>query len=408
MNIRSTLFTLFIIAFIIPTPIWACTIFCAKDNLGHMWAGNNEDFYYFDFSTWINVAPKTDSTLSYLYFGYGSTNFPQGGINEAGLFYDGNAIEATEIMDANKKIPFPKKREHSILFFLGHCKTVPEVIELFGKYKIPWMINAQLNLADKEGNMGIITADSAWLTKGNIQVSTNYNLSHNDDDYKKCWRYPVAHSMLSNSDPSFELLTRICDSTSQRNGASTIYSNVHNLTTGEIWLYYGWDYKNPYKTTFGNLIAMGDTVIMFRDLFAHQTVSQAYKAFSKEGFNAGLEILNSINDPLLREQKLKLLSLNALFEFDAFLESGKITITKDDDLIHQIIKASNNEEILSIVAKQNVSKKNKEFAELKLNVFQKSGIRHSLILWLIFVGGILSFLIYIVKKITKRHQTIQK
>jgi hypothetical protein len=156
--------------------------------------------------------------------------------------------------------------------------------------------------------MGIITADSAWLSTGNFQVSTNYNLADNDDDYKRCWRYPIAHSMLSSAEPGFELLTKLCDSTSQRKGVSTIYSNVHNLSTGEMWLYYTWDYETPDKTTFDDMLALGDTLILFRDLFAHQTVAQAYNAFAKNGFGAGLTVLNTINDPAVREEKLKLLS----------------------------------------------------------------------------------------------------
>jgi hypothetical protein len=32
-------------AVMMPTRLFACTIFCAKDQHGHMWAGNNEDFY---------------------------------------------------------------------------------------------------------------------------------------------------------------------------------------------------------------------------------------------------------------------------------------------------------------------------------------------------------------------------
>jgi penicillin V acylase-like amidase (Ntn superfamily) len=104
-----------------------------------------------------------------MYFNYNNHNFPQGGVNEAGVFFDANMVEASDIKDADKKIYFPGETNELMLYALGHCKTVPEVLTLFDKYKIPELTNAQIHLADKAGNMGIITADSSWLTSGNFQ-----------------------------------------------------------------------------------------------------------------------------------------------------------------------------------------------------------------------------------------------
>gem|GEM_PF-6529754 len=42
---------------------------------------------------------------------------------------------------------------------------------------------------------------------------------------------------------------------------NTIYSNIQNLSTSEIWLYYGLDYKKPCKTSTNELLALGDTSI---------------------------------------------------------------------------------------------------------------------------------------------------
>src|SRR5690606_35003115 len=125
----------------------------------------------------------------------------------------------------NKKSSFPGEATELMLNMLRHCKTVPEALLLFDKYYVPELRNGQIHVADKEGNMGIITIDRSWLATERFQVSTNFNLSHQDEDYKKCWRYPIAYSMLSVDDPSLELMTAVCDSTSQRKGASTIYSN---------------------------------------------------------------------------------------------------------------------------------------------------------------------------------------
>ncbi len=268
------------------SPVWSCTIFCAKDSIGHVWAGNNEDYNYFTFDTKIKITPKTDSTLGYICFTYTHNVFPQGGVNEAGLFYDFNAIGASAIKDIDKKEPFPGKYGYEmILHMLANCKTVNEVMELFEKYKMPWMNKAQMNVADKFGNMGIIVADSAWITTNNYQVSTNYNLCHANNDNIKCWRFPIAESVLESSEPSFETFKKICDSTSQRKIYTTIYSNVHNLSTGEMRFYYGWDYKTPYETTMNELMKFGDTLMPIRDLFPNQALVKVYNTYLDKGFN---------------------------------------------------------------------------------------------------------------------------
>lgn len=363
----------FILTIIVPTASFACTIFCAKDSHGQMWAANNEDFYWFYFSTQVKIVPKTDTTLGFLYLNYENHDFPQGGVNEAGLFYDANMVEASPLKNADHKSPFPGNGPALMSYILGTCKTVPEVLSLFQKYRVDELTSGQIHLADKTGNMGLITADSAWLTPGNFQVSTNYNLSHRDDDYKNCWRYPIAYSLLSSNSPDLELMTRACDSTSQRKGATTIYSNIHNLSTGEIWWYYGWDYENPYKTSVDELLALGDTVIMMRDLFATQPLVKAYEALTAKGFTEALKILNTIHDPAIREEKISLLTMAALFDFGQFVADGNIAIKNNDHLLQEIIEASNDRDLLSLLLKQNLSKKNRELAETKLGNPEKSG-----------------------------------
>ena len=395
----------FILTFVIPLRSWSCTIFCAKDDHGHVWTGNNEDFYFFDFTTQITISPKSDSTQAYFFFHY-NNDFPQGGVNESGLFFDGNAVESSEKKGFDLKEPFPGKIFNVLTFVLERCKSVPEIIEIFSKYKIPWMQGAQLHFSDRLGNFGIITADSSWLSNGKFQVSTNYDLSHDDDDYKKCWRYPIAHSILNKANPGFELFSSICDSTSQRKDAFTIYSNVHNLSTGEMWLYYGWDYENPYKTTFNDMIALGDTTFLIRKLFVNQPLVKAYESFLLEGFGVGLEIINSIVDSSLREEKLKLFTLGILFELDQ--ADGNLVFSKDDNLVSQVIEATKNTNVLSIIANQNISKSNRESVNNKLRSIDKS-VNEASIIYITFIVGIFVVLLAIVWNWrNKRHLTNAK
>lgn len=71
-----------------------CTIVSGTAEDGTVWAGNNED-YIFDFHTYLNVLPPEGDLLGAVSFTYGSPDaFIQGGSNEAGLFFDFNALPA--------------------------------------------------------------------------------------------------------------------------------------------------------------------------------------------------------------------------------------------------------------------------------------------------------------------------
>ena len=88
--------TLFLLVFFFNQfDAWCCTIFCAKDSHGHVWAGNNEDAH-FSLGTKTNVVTKTDSTLGFIWYSYERTRYAQGGINEAGLFYDLNSVDPSD------------------------------------------------------------------------------------------------------------------------------------------------------------------------------------------------------------------------------------------------------------------------------------------------------------------------
>ena len=296
-----------VILFIWITELEACTIFSAKDNNGHTWAGNNEDFI-FTFRTYLNVAAATDSTLGHMYFTYFSPDdMIQGGANEAGLFFDFNAIPESEYKDYDKKKDYPGGTEALMLYILKNCKTVKEVFALYEKYRDPDIRSAQMHLVDKFGNLGIIVADSMWITQADFQVSTNYNLCHKNKDGKTCWRFPIAERILRSEEPSLEIFRMICDSTHQRNVINTIYSNIHNLTTGDIWLYYGMDYKNAYKTNIHDLAAMGDTSILMYEFFRNESLFSVYNTYLSEGAERSLEKLNRYN--FTEERKNEILQI---------------------------------------------------------------------------------------------------
>lgn len=305
---------------------YSCTIFSAKDKNGQVWAGNNED-YFFTFKNLINIVPPKTDCFGYVYLTYNWAGASmQGGFNEAGLFFDFNAVPYTKRkVESTTKEHFPGGDEKLFEYMMEHLKTVQEVIDLYKKYEVWGIESGQLHLADKYGNLGIIVADSMWITTNNYLASTNYNVCHADHDGDDCYRMPIAERLLKNNEPSFELFTQICDSTHQyySSGVGTIYSNIHNLTTGEIWFYFGQDYTNPYKTTIQELLKLGKTSIYIPDLFKDQELVKAYGAAKNKKNEAAIEIMNSIRDSTRHSEKMRLL-VTGLLEMDADFDSYPI------------------------------------------------------------------------------------
>lgn len=276
----------------------ACTIFSGMDKKGHMWAGNNED-NLFSFNTYLTLSQHTDSTFGYFYFtNSGSPDeYIQGGMNDAGLFYDGNSVPPSVYKDFDKKKDFPGGHRAMIQFVLGKCKTVQDVLKLFTEYRLPGNEGGQLHFADKYGNMGIIVADSMWINKTSFQVSTNYNLCHANKDGETCWRYPIAERILKSEEASLDSFRKICDSTSQKNVSSTIYSNIQNLNTGDVWFYYAMDYKNPVHFTIADLLKKGNTSFPLYELFSKTPLVNVYNTYKKSGIESALKKLDEYKLP---------------------------------------------------------------------------------------------------------------
>lgn len=306
---------------------YSCTIFSGKDNSGQVWVGNNED-WLFTFKSYLNIVPKINNSLGYVYFTYNHPNLDQqGGVNEAGLFFNFNYISSAPYNRGRKKEYYPGGTFKMFEYILSHCTTVHEVMDLFKKYRLDNLQSSQLHIADKFGNLGVIAGDSMRITQSQYQVSTNYNIFYSDQNQveEPCWRMPIAQRILKNNEPSFESFRKICDSTHQHypNGAGTIYSDIHNLSTGDIWLYHGLDFNKAFKTNIHELLTLGDTSIFIYDFFRDQKLVTALKMCEQEKYLDAIATINSINDSTHRSEILSCLA-TGLIEMGGMFNSYPI------------------------------------------------------------------------------------
>ncbi len=254
-----------------PTQTNACTIVSAIDRNGHVWNLNNEDGP-FGVANFINVFPKSGTarygyyTLSYFSPELGKGGSIQGGTNEAGLTFDFNAIDFIKDFDPKSKKNFPEGDDAILPYILANMNSVEEVISFF---KVFWFQNgfrsAQMHVADRSGKFAIISASGVLLVeKGQPLVSTNFDICGKGDS-SSCWRYPIAMSKLAKGKVGLMTMMSIALETAQKNG-STMYSNIQNLTTGDLWFFSQHDPNTIITTTIDKLLLKGSRSYSFNDL----------------------------------------------------------------------------------------------------------------------------------------------
>jgi hypothetical protein len=285
-NGQLTCFIILSLAFSIlhQTQIYGCTIVSAVASNGQVWTCNNEDGPI-GVANFINVFPKSVGikygyfTLSYLSPKFGEGGTIQGGMNEAGLTFDFNSIKQVMGFDPKSKKAFPQGDQQILSHILGTMTSVQEVIEFF---KIYWFQNgfnsAQMHVADRQGRFAIISASGIQLVeKGEFLVSTNFDICGKEDG-SWCWRYPKATALLKENGASLNTMMSICRET--KAGESTLYSNIQNLTTGDIWFLSKHDPQSTVKTNIIDLLSKGRKSYTFKDLNAileHRTATQHIK-----------------------------------------------------------------------------------------------------------------------------------
>lgn len=184
MSMKKIFLMMFIIQMVVSLPLFACTgFFSSKDNL--MLVGNNEDWHNPFTQFW--VIPGHKNEYGVIYFGF-ENKFPQGGMNEQGLFFDGYATLPLEVVNSKNK-----KKFNGNLFdkVMKECATVEEALKLISDYNLEFMRKFQIFLADKTGNSAIIEGDEIIRKKGDYQIVTNFYQSKTKIADYSCWRYAI-------------------------------------------------------------------------------------------------------------------------------------------------------------------------------------------------------------------------
>lgn len=218
------------------TPAQSCLILVlTKDN--HVLVGNHEDWTARDAR--LRFIPAGSGKLAVAVFDFESEGFIQGGVNEAGLFFDATATPFVPL-DFSAKQKFEGK--DMWLTLLQKCRTVGEAIAFVERYQVPELERVHLLFADKTGQSVIIGAYEGkltytWKTQPH-QVLTNFNVV--DPEYggeQPCPRYAAANVLLGKGVDPMDVLRQ----TTQ--GELTVYTTLVDLTDGVLQVGYLADFS---------------------------------------------------------------------------------------------------------------------------------------------------------------------
>jgi len=249
--------------------LFACTLF---------WANKNDQVLCTKNMDWSNTdarmlfIPASEGKYGRVYFGieseYGFTN--TSGMNEMGLWYGGATLPVrTDIYNTYNKPRWDYELSEKIM---EECATVDEAIAVLTEFWEPHWDGHSL-IADKYGNCVVVEYgenDVVFIRNDkDFQVMTNFYLSDTiNSRWYDCYRYNIANEILANSSEiSFDLFRNIAEETHADGDLQTCLTNIHDLTTGDIQLYYMRNFNEVLKINLFNELEKGEHYLKCSNYF---------------------------------------------------------------------------------------------------------------------------------------------
>jgi tetratricopeptide (TPR) repeat protein len=238
--------------------------------------GNNEDGTHPFTKIWF--VPGKGSNYGRVCLGFDDKleyPFCQGGMNDQGLCIDGSSLKPTG-WSVNEKL---KNFDTSGLlwgnlcdYLLANFGSVEKVIGFFKTHNINYLKKVKFSVADKTGSLAVIEWGKGCLqvireTNGYL-IATNFVQSNYEPNKYSCPRYKIARHMLrSANNYSVDLIRSILSATHSETSGGTLYSNIFNPKTGNIYLYNFHNFEQVVKMNLKEELKKGKKSTSITALF---------------------------------------------------------------------------------------------------------------------------------------------
>lgn len=268
MNRNKTLIILIALLFLninTQNDILACTITKITKS-GTTIIGNNEDGM--SGTTYLWFLPASKGKYGRVYFTL-DNKWPQGGMNDQGLFYDGTSGSLKDIVKSLDKPEYPGNLSEKML---EECSNVFEAIEFLQQYNLSYFRNGQMFLADKFGNSAIVEGDTIIYSDKDYQIATNYYLSNPSLGGYPCHRYDIAEAIAQNmSSISMNAMSFIMQAVHLDGYSFTQYSTIHDLQNLKIHYYKDSDFSKYVEIDLTAELLKGERWFETKQFFEKNT-----------------------------------------------------------------------------------------------------------------------------------------
>jgi hypothetical protein len=216
----------------------------------------------------VTFVPATKEYHGRIVFGYDDAPV-QGGLNDQGLFIDGNALRPTGWKPDPDK---PTLAMPIMTTILATCATCADVEALFAKWNVPGLARARFPVADRTGDSMVVefgqgqvqcVRSGTWF-----QIATNFVMSNIKGGEYPCWRYRAADEVMSKAKGlSADLIRKALEKTRQSGRSRTVYSNICDLKQGLVHVYSLGDFNNAVILDLAEELKKGQRQIALASLF---------------------------------------------------------------------------------------------------------------------------------------------
>lgn len=200
-------------------------------------------------------------------------------MNDQGLYISVNALDQETGWTVDSTLPDWEEWEGWFESgvpdgILAKCAIVEEAIAVFKKYNLFTLQKVKFLVADKVRNSVVIEWSNGALkflkrNEKGYQISTNFVTSNYKPEDIPCYRYKVAKKMFEDKKKgaSVDFIRGILSATHLEFTTPTVYSNICDLNTGDIYIYYFHNFEEAVKINLYKKLKEGKSEYLLSDLF---------------------------------------------------------------------------------------------------------------------------------------------
>jgi hypothetical protein len=288
----------------------ACSMFKITKG-GKTMVGNNEDYWNPNTRLWFEQGGN--SKFGAMYVGFDNL-YPQGGMNEAGLVFDGFSMDYMAVTDTvgKKSIGSDQELFSFTKTILQTCSKVTEVKDFLSKYNLESFHSSLLFFVDKSGQYLIMEGNALILGNDPTYIQSNFYPSCTKDANKvNIPFYQKGRNYLKENpaDTSLAYCRNMMNAMHQDFGefGGSLYTTIYDLENGKIHLYYHFDFETVVTFDLNEELKKENRLITIPELFPKNNFAQK----QLELYNETIQLIQLLDNPALSTDSIKLHELIA-------------------------------------------------------------------------------------------------